>query len=97
MEASPNSWLPGAEDVRLCLTSVDRPGVLVGVYDDPPPRVADRRNTEGQHGYAPGGTLKDECGCSLSSDPAPLRSLDAVRLRHFVTRYLVHRRGPRSW
>jgi len=78
MNAEPNRWLPEAQDVRLCFTPIDRPGVLVGVYDDPAVGAADLKKLEGQRAYA---TRQDAEGRTWafvgeSTDPAPLRPLE---------------------
>ena len=52
MDASPNSWLPSASPVALCVTPAGRAPVLVGVYDDPSRSAADVTKMQGQHGYA---------------------------------------------
>jgi hypothetical protein len=44
--------MPAALDVKLCMTPIDRPGVLVGVYDDPSASAPDLAKIEGQHGCA---------------------------------------------
>src|SRR6478735_3797173 len=51
-DASPNSWLPGAAPVALCITPPGRDGVLVGVYDDSAVAAADMAMIKAQHGYA---------------------------------------------
>jgi hypothetical protein len=78
MDASPNSWLPGASNVALCVTPVGRPPVLVGVYDDPSVSASDVTKIQGQHGYA---TRKDGDGRTWvfvveGVDPAPLKPLE---------------------
>jgi hypothetical protein len=78
MDASPNSWLPGATNVALCMTPVGRPPVLVGVYDDQKTSTADMRKIHGQRGYA---TRQDGDGRTWvfvveGPDPAPLKPLE---------------------
>jgi hypothetical protein len=78
MDASPNSWLPGASNVALCVTPLDRPPVLVGVYDDPSLSATDITKIRGQRGYA---TRKDDAGRTWifvleGVDPAPLKPLE---------------------
>ena len=78
MDARPNSWLPEAQDVRLCLTAIDRPGVLVGVYDDPAASASDLKKIEGLRGYA---SRRDAEGRTWvfvveGRDPAPLKPLE---------------------
>lgn len=51
-DASPNSWLPGADPVALCITPPGRDGVLVGVYEDPAVAANDIGTIGLQHGYA---------------------------------------------
>ena len=78
MDASPNSWLPGATNVALCMTPVGRPPVLVGVYNDQKASTADMRKIHGQRGYA---TRQDGDGRTWvfvveGPDPAPLKPLE---------------------
>jgi hypothetical protein len=60
------------------MTPIDRPGVLVGVYDDPSTGAEDLARIEEQHGYA---TRRDDQGRTWifvveSRDPAPLKPLE---------------------
>jgi hypothetical protein len=78
VDASPNSWLPGASNVALCITPPGRAPVLVGVYDDPSVSAADVTKMQGQHGYA---TRQDGDGRTWifvveGVDPAPLTPLE---------------------
>jgi hypothetical protein len=70
--------MPSTQNVQLCFTPIDRPGVLVGVYDDAASSAADLRGIEGQRGYA---TREDSEGRMWvfmvdSADPAPLKPLE---------------------
>lgn len=78
MDASPNSWLPQASNVALCMTPPGQPSVLVGVYDDPSESAEDLTKTQGQHGYA---TRQDGQGRTWifvveGTDPSPLQPLE---------------------
>jgi hypothetical protein len=78
MDAKPNSWLPKAQDARLCVTAIDRPGVLVGIYNDPALSASDLKRIQGQRGYA---SRQDADGRTWvfvveTSDPAPLQPLE---------------------
>jgi len=78
MDASPNSWLPEAQEVRLCLTAIDRPGVLVGVYDNPAVSAEDLKKIDGQRGHA---SRQDTDGRTWvfvveAPDPTPLKPLE---------------------
>lgn len=78
-DASPNSWLPGADPVALCITPPGRDGVLVGVYEDPAAAASDVGTIGVEHGYA---TRTDDHGRTWvfvaveSPESAPLASLE---------------------
>lgn len=78
-DASPNSWLPGAAPVALCITPPGRDGVLVGVYEDPVAAATDMGTIRAQHGYA---SRVDDNGrtwvfvVAEGSDSAPLAPLE---------------------
>lgn len=78
-DASPNSWLPGADPVALCITPPGRDGVLVGVYEDPAAATSDVGTIGVEHGYA---TRTDDRGRTWvfvaveSRESAPLASLE---------------------
>ncbi|MCV7046784.1 hypothetical protein H7J08_19245 [Mycobacterium frederiksbergense] len=78
-DASPNSWLPGADPVALCITPPGRDGVLVGVYEDPAAAASDVGTIGVEHGYA---TRTDDHGRTWvfvaveSPGSAPLASLE---------------------
>jgi len=78
-DASPNSWLPGAVPVALCVTPPGRDGVLVGVYEDPGAAARDMGTIGLEHGYA---TRTDDRGRTWvfvaveSPDSAPLSALE---------------------
>lgn len=77
-DASPNSWLPRAAPVVLCVTPPGRDGVLVGVYEDPGVAATDMDNIRAEHGYA---TRVDDTGrtwvfvIAEGSDSEPLAPL----------------------
>jgi hypothetical protein len=78
VDASPNSWLPKASNVVLCMTPPGQPAVLVGVYDNPSASAEDLAKAQGQHGYA---TRQDGEGRTWifvveGTDPSPLRPLE---------------------
>lgn len=78
VDASPNSWLPGATNVALCITPPGRAPVLVGVYDDASVSAADVAKIQGQRGHA---TRLDGDGRTWvfvveGVDPAPLKPLE---------------------
>ena len=78
MDASPNSWLPSASQVALCVTPAVVRLVLVGVYDDPSRSAADVTKMHGEHGYA---TRQDGDGRTWvfvveGLDPTPLKPLE---------------------
>lgn len=77
-DASPNSWLPGAKPVVLCVTPPGRVGVLVGVYDDAATAAADMDTIGREHGYA---NRVDDAGRTWvfvadAPDPGPLTPLE---------------------
>jgi hypothetical protein len=78
MNAAPNGWMPSTQNVQLCFTPIDRPGVLVGVYEDAAASAADLEGIDGQRGYA---TRQDNEGRMWvfmvdSADPATLKPLE---------------------
>lgn len=52
VDAAPNTWLPGASPVALCITPAGRDGVLVGVYEQAAAARSDLAKLQGQRGYA---------------------------------------------
>lgn len=78
MDASPNSWLPGASNVALCMTPVGRPPVLVGVYEDRSVGATDMTKIRGQHAYATRQDGDDRTWVFVleGTDPGPLKPLE---------------------
>lgn len=78
VNGAPNSLLPRASDVRLCITPPGRPGVLVGIYKDPSVSAEDAAAMQGPHRYA---VRQDSDGQTWifvveGTDAAPLQTLE---------------------
>jgi len=78
VNGAPNSLLPRASDVRLCITPPGRAGVLVGIYDDPSVSADDAAMMQGPHRYA---IRQDSEGRTWifvveGTDAAPLQALE---------------------
>lgn len=78
VDGAPNSLLPRASDVRVCVTPPGRAPVLVGVYDAPSVSAEDAAKMEGPHRYA---TREDPEGrwwifVVEGMDAAPLKGLE---------------------
>jgi hypothetical protein len=78
VNGAPNSLLPRASDVKLCITPPGRAGVLVGIYDDQSVSADDAAAMRGPHRYA---TRQDSEGRTWifvveGTDAAPLQTLE---------------------
>ena len=78
VNGAPNSLLPRASDVRLCITPPGRAPVLVGVYDDSSASAQDAAKLQSTHTYA---SRADDAGRTWifvveGTDAVPLRALE---------------------
>ena len=78
VNGAPNSLLPRALDVKLCMTPLGRPPVLVGVYADAPVSAEDAAKMRGPHQYATRQDQEDRTWIFVveGTEPGPLRELE---------------------